>query len=712
VSDRAHPFAEHMPIVARALFGEPNRLQSKQGAPRWGRKGSLAIDEAQGVWFDHENETGGGVLDLIKREKGFSGREAIDWMCSIGCRIDDPASVNGAKLNGSKRAPSHPTGKKELAEIYDYRDENGVLVFHVGRFVFRQANRRLVLNRNGKPEKTFYQRRPDPAEPDVWIWGLAAGEYMRRGPGHDWYRFDEARWAKLPASRQRKTVAGVDKTVVYRLTDVLEAASFGRSVFIVEGEQKADTLARWNLCATCNAEGAGKWTVEHAAHLRGTDVVILPDNDDRGRTHADAVARTLQGIAARVRLLNLPGLPQKGDVVDWIQAGGTREQFDQLIDHAPDWQPAHHTGSNGATTQDAALESAPASSFTIRGVSWLWKNRFALGKLGLIGGLPDRGKGLISAGMIATVTTGGIWPCEEGTCPKGSVLLLTAEDDPNDTVVPRLIAAGADRDRVHIVGMVHSGEAKRSFSLMTDLAMLKAKLEEIGNVSLVIIDPVSAYLGVGKINNYSTTDVRGMLMPLQNLAAETMTAIVGVMHFNKKADVTNAMLRIADSLAYVAAARHVYVVVDDPENERRLFVKAKNNLAPDTKALSYSVTTKIVGHDKETGDIWAPYILWGTEHVNVSATEAMQAEAGGGNSRSSATEAKDGAKEFLLEILASGSVRKREIDEAARANGIAERTLFRAKAELGIVAKKGGLKEGWMWQLPEPDSRSHDHDRD
>jgi putative DNA primase/helicase len=201
-----------------------------------------------------------------------------------------------------------------------------------------------------------------------------------------------------------------------------------------------------------------------------------------------------------------------------------------------------------------------------------------------------------------------------------------------------------------------------------------------------------------------------MLMPLTNLAAETMAAIVGIMHCNKKADVTNAMLRIADSLAYVAAARHVYVVVDDPENERRLFVKAKNNLAPDTKALSYSVTTKIVGDDKETGDIWAPYILWGTEHVNVTMTEAMEAEASG-TSHSSGTEVRGAAKEFLLEILASGPVRKREIDEAAKANCIAQRTLERAKAELCIVAKKGGIKEGWVWQLPDENPRSRDYDR-
>jgi hypothetical protein len=124
---------------------------------------------------------------------------------------------------------------------------------------------------------------------------------------------------------------------------------------------------------------------------------------------------------------------------------------------------------------------------------------------------------------------------------------------------------------------------------------------------------------MGKVNSHMSADVRGFLAPLVNLAAEKRVAIVGIMHFNKKSDVTNAMLRIADSLAYVAAARHVYFVVDDGEVEnRRLFVKAKNNLSADNKVLSYFTSAKMVGADEKTGkEIWAPYVQWGTEYVKV-----------------------------------------------------------------------------------------------
>jgi putative DNA primase/helicase len=200
------------------------------------------------------------------------------------------------------------------------------------------------------------------------------------------------------------------------------------------------------------------------------------------------------------------------------------------------------------------LKSAKASTHKMRGVRWFWPDRFALGKLGLIGGLPDKGKGLIAADMIARATRGDGWPCGEGVAPIGNVILFTAEDGIEDTIVPRLKAAGADLERVEIVGMKTNDDGTESmFSLMTDLPLLKQKLEEVGDVVLVLIDPVSSYLGVGKINNWSTTDVRGVLGPLKGLAEEKRIALIGIVHFNKKADVSNAMLRIADSLAYVAA---------------------------------------------------------------------------------------------------------------------------------------------------------------
>jgi putative DNA primase/helicase len=232
---------------------------------------------------------------------------------------------------------------------------------------------------------------------------------------------------------------------------------------------------------------------------------------------------------------------------------------------------------------------------------------------------------------------------------------------------------------------------------------LREKIGAVGNVKLVQIDPISAYLGVGKIDSYRSTDVRAALSPLVDLAAELKVAFVGVMHFNKKIDVTNALLRISDSLAFGATARHCFAVVDDPENKRKLLVRGKNNLArQNLPALAYNFGVREVGIDPDTHEeIRAPHILWHAKHVDVTASEAMQA-ANGGKSPA----ARDDAKELLRNLLADGPVLLDTLEEAAKADGISRRTLFRAKKELNVTSVKNG--EGkWLWELPHR-SRSRD----
>ena len=220
----------------------------------------------------------------------------------------------------------------------------------------------------------------------------------------------------------------------------------------------------------------------------------------------------------------------------------------------------------------------------------------------------------------------------------------------------------------------------------------------MGDVRLVTIDPPTAYLGIGKVNSNNITDVRAVLTPLAQLAEELKVAIVCVMHFNKKTDVTDALLRISDSLAFGAVARHVYCVVPDEANERNLFVRAKNNATAKSKdkTLGYHFAEKIVGTDKATGkEIMASYIFWEQKYVDVTATEAMVAASA---NRSPA--AQDAAKVFLIEMLKDGPKPKTEIEEAADANDITERTLRRAKEALNVRAKKDGANGCWRWHLP------------
>src|SRR5262245_45891727 len=201
--------------------------------------------------------------------------------------------------------------------------------------------------------------------------------------------------------------------------------------------------------------------------------------------------------------------------------------------------------------------------------------------------------------------------------------------------------------------MVHDANTERMFSLISDLGALRRKIIEIGNVIMVIIDPITAYLGVGKIDSFRATDVRAVLGPLKELAEELRVSIVGIMHFNKKIDITNVLLRISDSLAYGAASRRVYGVINDPPNHRKLFVKGKNNLAPpEQKTLTFGFSEREVGTDKRTGEpIRAPYIVWHSDPVDITASEAMQAAA-----ESKSPGARDTAKRFLEALLSVGPV--------------------------------------------------------
>lgn len=176
-----------------------------------------------------------------------------------------------------KQPAPKPKLGREIA-WYDYTDECGTQLFQVVRF----------------DPKDFRQRHMNG---DGWAWGLGKGT----------------------------------KRVIYHLPTIDKLAP-GSRVYVTEGEKAADALAALGLTATCSPMGANKWRNEYAEFLRGHDVVILPDNDDPGREHAAMVTKSLNGIAKRVRSLTLPKLPDKGDVVDWIAAGGTRETLEELVE--------------------------------------------------------------------------------------------------------------------------------------------------------------------------------------------------------------------------------------------------------------------------------------------------------------------------------------------------------------------------------------------
>lgn len=644
--------------LARRGIKLNGKVECDGPCPKCGGDDRFSINIKKQIFNCRGCGVGGDVIDLVRHLDGVEFNQACTTLAG------EPPKANGKD--------HHLEVREVCTAEYSYHGEDGTLLFSVRRLEYRNPDGSFVL-KDGRRKKSFRQQQPDPNRTGSWI----------------------------------SNVTGVP-VVPYKLPELIEAVANDHFVVVVEGETKVDFLASWNVPATCNAAGAGKWRSEHSEFLRGANVVILPDNDEPGRDHADSVGASLQGIAKSVRVLELPALGPKQDIIDWAKRyGGTVEELHKLI--ASEAKPWAASGGGAKQTFQTtksveALESAKASSYKMKAVRWVWPTRFGIGKLGVIAGLPDEGKGQILCYIAARITskTDKGWPCKEGVAPDGNIILLTAEDDPADTVVPRLAAAGADLDRIHIVKMVRNEKGgRRMFSLVTDLELLRRKVVEVGNVIAIQIDPITAYFGCGKMDSFRTTDVRAVLGPLVELAAELGLAVIAIMHFNKKIDITNALVRISDSLAFGATARHVYGVVDDVEKERKLLVRAKNNLssaASKNKALAYRFSACRVGNDPETGeDIWAPYVIWENQYVEVTATEAMQAAA---ENRSPG--AVDAAKNFLFELLENGAMEKRLVEEAADAKMIVQRTLRRAHDLLKVESAKERKKNGlWFWRLPE-----------
>ena len=193
-----------------------------------------------------------------------------------------------------------------------------------------------------------------------------------------WHRAPDGSW---------QIGEGAEKLPLYRLPELL-AADPSTWVLIVEGEKDAERLAALDFVATTNAGGAAKWRPEHAEALRGRRVCIIPDNDLAGGRHAAQVARSLNGIAREVRNVHLPDLPPKGDVSDYLDAGGTADDLLRRIEDAPPWDPAKNGNQTAPGEPKASrLVIRPMSGIAPKETDWLWKRLLPRGKLGLLAGL-------------------------------------------------------------------------------------------------------------------------------------------------------------------------------------------------------------------------------------------------------------------------------------------------------------------------------------
>jgi hypothetical protein len=331
-------------------------------------------------------------------------------------------------------------------------------------------------------------------------------------------------------------------------------------------------------------------------------------------------------------------------------------------------------------------------------VRWLWRKRIARGKVTMLAGHPGLGKSQIALDFAATVTTAGTWP-DDACAERGSVIILSAEDDPADTIRPRLEAAGADLKRCHIIEAAQDAEGgnkpkRRTFSLVKDIPRLDAELRRIGDVALIIIDPISAYLD--QVDSHHNAEVRAVLAPLAELAGRRSIAIVAISHLRKSL-AGDAVLQVTGSLAFAAAARAVYIIARDPDDPaHRLFLPAKNNLGDDRTGHAYRVEPVSLPNGISTCRI-----AWKPEPITMTADEALaprdRGTANGGRGRAPKHNA---AKQWLAGVLAAGPVPVATLRADAEGAGYSWSTIRRAQDALGVTAEKAQFEGGWVWRLP------------
>lgn len=332
-----------------------------------------------------------------------------------------------------------------------------------------------------------------------------------------------------------------------------------------------------------------------------------------------------------------------------------------------------------------SVEVRWATEIRSKPIDWLWRAYLGRGKMTVIGGDPGVGKGLLSADIVARHSRGGNWP-DGSPCPRGRSLVLSGEDDEEDTINPRLEAAGADRSQIGLLGYVNTAAGRKRPNLAEHAELIVKQAQE-EQADLLIVDPLSSYIGNPQsINAWRDQDVRSVLDPLAERVRAAGLAVVLVVHLNKS-NGGKAMYRFQSSIATIAAARFGYLLAPHPEDSTiRVLAHVKSNLSKPPPSLSFRVEeTYLDSIQDDQGRLrWLGSVAYSCDDLLGSPKES-----------SAATRAED----FLLEYLAAGPAPSDEVKAAAAKQGIGKNVLWEVKDAIGVRARKVGL-DRWDWELP------------
>lgn len=578
-------FANIAGAVAKELFGEPNKALSKADELRFGNKGSLSVDLKKGTWFEHGTDEGGGVLSLIERETGHKGSAAVEWLREHGFQIED----NRSPQAGSNKRYSADSGEQQRNDgppfkavaTWDYLDEQGGLIFQVVRM------ENGLIGKDGKPEKSYRQRKPDQSKSGGWDW----------------------------------STKGV-RQVPYRLPELLEAAASDYIIFVVEGEKAADRLIDLGVPATTNARGAGKWPEELNQFFSGCRVVVLPDNDPQaahkdgrlkfhddgrpvfvGQDHANAVAGKLLGVAKDVRVLPLPDLPLKGDIVDWLDAGGTTDDLYTLANKAPKFEAEPYRSKFSAVSWANLDEPGPEHEWLIKGV-------ITRGETSMVAGPSKSGKSFFVIDIGLAVARGTSWMGRPVL--KGGVIYQAGEGSrgikkrlrayrrehgllPADDIPFVLLPA-----RLDLYNSIDHTEA------FIDEAKYWASTFSVP-LELIVIDTwATATPGA---NENDGKDVSIVLERAARIARETGASVLIVHHMNADGAKVRGHTSILANLENVLIVRQVEGLRDDDGRQLRRAVVDKNKDGEGGTEFNFVLKSVTIGMDDDGDAVTSCVVL-------------------------------------------------------------------------------------------------------
>lgn len=603
------------------------------------------------------NSSGNGWKGHCPSHNDKSPSLSIDWgnnggiilNCHRKCDKDSICAALGitqADLFPQKQTTTQSQGKPTytIDKVYDYKDESGALLFQAVRKRLKDP-----AKFPNEPKKQFRQRAPDGK--GNWVWSLQG---VRR--------------------------------VLYGLPELL-AASPGATVWIVEGEKDRDRLKSLGLVSTCNPMGAGKWLDEYSDFLNGRDCVVIEDNDDPGRKHAEEVCQSLSGKAKSVRKLSFPTLPEHGDVSDWLDAGHDETELYRIAQALPEWAPSSNATNGHAPNPKAQsrIQAVCMADVQIKPIDWLWENRIPRGTLTIVEGIEGEGKSTMLCAIGSAVTKGQGLADMPLKSPE-NVLWLSAEDDLARVFKPRLMSVGADMNRVFAVSEPFTFDDK-------GIELVREWAEQFNPV-MVVIDPIFAYVHGDPSKG---ADARALTNQLKMIAEGFNSAIILVRHVGKSKGFGDPRAAGLYSIEWRASARSVLLCGSDPDNpNKKALTQNKNQFGPLSEAIGYEITKD---PNSPTGArfSWTGISdLTGSRILSGMATDDEKA-------------GRQKACELLRESLAEGERLADDIKAEAKAIGVSGRTLDRARSDLGILWRRDGYGTGavYYWRLPDASKNGH-----